>query len=88
MLSFQAELCLQVANISRRPHLSIYFDSSQTAKSDDKTDKSLNFADIKDNILALEDENQFVKNQGLSPSNTFERAVRTRCIGRTLLKAV
>lgn len=64
MLSFQAELYLQVANISRRPHLSIFFDSSQTAKSDDKTDKSLNFADIKDNILVLEDENQFVKTGG------------------------
>jgi hypothetical protein len=37
----------------------------------------LNFADIKDNILVLEDENQFVKNQGLSPSNTFERAADT-----------
>jgi predicted KAP-like P-loop ATPase len=48
----------------------IYFDSSQTAKSDDKTDKSLNFADIKDNILVLEDENRLVKSQGLSPSKT------------------
>ena len=40
----------------------MYFDSCQTAKSDGETGKSLNFADIKNNILVLEDENQFVKN--------------------------
>lgn len=42
----------------------MYFDSCKTAKSDDKTDKSLNFADIKDNTLVLEDENQVVKKPG------------------------
>jgi hypothetical protein len=61
----------------------MYFDSCQTAKSDDKTDKSLNFADIKNNILVLKDENQFVKNKGLSPSKTpSKEQLWTRCIGR------